>query len=198
MTQRQDREIVAATDAAPEQDMPAAGGPPVTPASRRTRRGEAGTTRSTISRTSGVEMPTIDLTDAVEAAARAQYERAKGLHLAYRTWTECTEHERAAYRTAVRPHVEAAAPVIAARSLQDAATAFRTTRPAHSATRGVDYPAVELQAMAYRHTIAAEHPVSAPAPSRTTPTEPAHETVPAGVRSRVLSALRPRQTTQAA
>ncbi|MEX5262183.1 hypothetical protein [Kocuria sp. CPCC 205263] len=143
-------------------------------------------------------MSTIDLTDAVEAAARAQYERAMGLHPAYRTWAECTEHERTAYRTAVRPHIEAAAPVIAARSLQDAAAAFRTIRPADSAAHAVDYPAVELQAMAYRHTIAAEHPVSAPAPSGVAPAEFLSEAAPAGVRGRLLSALRPRPTMQAA
>lgn len=198
MTYRQDRKIVAATDAAPEQGVRPAGEPPVPEPSRCTPPGEARTTTSTMSRTSGVEMLTIDLTDAVEAAARAQYERAMGLHPASRTWAECTEHERTAYRTAVRPHIEAAAPVIAARSLHDAAAAFRTTRPTDRAAHAVDYPAVELQAMAYRHTIATERPVSAPAPSRTIPTEPAHETVPAGMRSRVLSALRPRQITQAA
>ena len=57
-------------------------------------------------------MRTITITDAVEAAARAQYERAA--HPAAPCWEDCTELERAAYRIAVRPHVEAAAPFIAA------------------------------------------------------------------------------------
>ena len=95
-------------------------------------------------------MSTIDITDAVEAAARAQYERATGRDPEARSWRSCAEAERAAYRTAVRPHLEAAAPWIAARSLQDAATAFRSTRPAESARRSLEYPAVELEAMAHR------------------------------------------------
>ena len=96
-------------------------------------------------------MSTIDITDAVEAAARAQYERATGRDPEARSWRSCAEAERAVYRHAVRPHLEVAAPLIAARSLQDAATALRTTRPAESARRSLEYPAVELEAMAYRH-----------------------------------------------
>jgi alpha-beta hydrolase superfamily lysophospholipase len=198
MTHRQDRKIVAATIASPEQGIRPAGVPPRPTPSRRTPPGEARTTTSTMSRTSGGEMLTIDLTDAVEAAARAQYERAMGLHPASRTWAQCTEHERTAYRTAVRPHIEAAAPVIAARSLQDAAAAFRTTRPTDRAARAVDYPAVELQAMAYRHTIAAERPAPAPAPSAITSRKLSQETAPVGVRNRALHALRLWQTTQVA
>src|ERR687889_596270 len=68
----------------------------------------------------GADMRPITLTDAVEAAARAQYERAS--HPGAPRWEDCAETDRAVYRHAVRPHVEAAAPFIAARSLQDAAT----------------------------------------------------------------------------
>ncbi|MGX5360025.1 hypothetical protein [Kocuria sp. KH4] len=94
-------------------------------------------------------MPTINITDAIEAAARAQYARAA--HPQSPSWESCTDLERAAYRIAVRPHVEAAAPIIAAGALQDAATAFATTRPTEAARRSLEYPVVELQAMAYRH-----------------------------------------------
>ncbi|MEX5237910.1 hypothetical protein, partial [Kocuria arenosa] len=71
--------------------------------------------------------------------------------------------DRAVYRHAVRPHVEAAAPFIAARSLQDAATAFATTRPSEAARRSLECPVVELQAMAYRHTAPQPHTLTAPA-----------------------------------
>ncbi|MEB2528786.1 hypothetical protein [Kocuria rosea] len=111
-------------------------------------------------------MRTITITDAVEAAARAQYERAA--HPGAPRWEDCAESDRAVYRRAVRPHVEAAAPFIAARSLQDAATAFATTRPTESARRSLEYPVVELQAMAYRHT-AAQRPVGVPSSSATAP-----------------------------
>ncbi|MFI7483370.1 hypothetical protein ACH9EU_13275 [Kocuria sp. M1R5S2] len=97
-------------------------------------------------------MNTVDITAAVEAAARAQYERAAGADPLRPSWTDCAEHERAVYRTAVRPHVAAAAPFVAARSLQDAATAFLATRPADGVLRSLEYPAVELRAMAHRHT----------------------------------------------
>lgn len=109
---------------------------------------------------------TVDLTDAVEAAARAQYARATASHPGAPRWEDCSESDRAVYRTAVRPHLEAAAPFIAARSLQDAATAFATTRPTEAARRSLEYPVVELQAMAYRHT-AHERPLPAAAPVRT-------------------------------
>ncbi|GAA1754918.1 hypothetical protein [Kocuria aegyptia] len=136
-------------------------------------------------------MRTITITDAVEAAARAQYERAA--HPWAPRWEDCAESDRAVYRHAVRPHVEAAAPFIAARALQDAATAFATTRPSEAARRSLEYPVVELQAMAYRHT-AAQRPVAVPSPA--TATVPAAAaaaavaTVPRRVRA-VLSALRP-------
>lgn len=94
-------------------------------------------------------MPTINITDAIEAAARAQYARAA--HPQSPSWESCTDLERAAYRIAVRPHVEAAAPVIAATALQDAATVFATTRPTEAVRHSLEYPVVELQAMAYRH-----------------------------------------------
>ncbi|WP_144836623.1 hypothetical protein [Kocuria rosea] len=134
-------------------------------------------------------MRTITITDAVEAAARAQYERAA--HLGAPRWEDCAESDRAVYRHAVRPHVEAAAPFIAARSLQDAATAFATTRPAESARRSLEYPVVELQAMAYRHT-AAQRPVVVPSSSATATapvTAPAAAAAPRRVRA-VLGALR--------
>ena len=119
-------------------------------------------------------MRTITITDAVEAAARAQYERAA--HPGAPRWEDCAESDRAVYRHAVRPHVEAAAPFIAARSLQDAATAFATTRPTESARRSLEYPAVELQAMAYRHTAtqrstAPTHTLTAPATTTTQATD---------------------------
>ncbi|MEX5272155.1 hypothetical protein [Kocuria sabuli] len=101
-------------------------------------------------------MSTLNITDAVEAAARAQYDRAA--HPGSPSWESCAELERAAYRIAVRPHVAAAAPLIAARALQDAATDFATTGPTEAARRSLEYPAVELQAMACRHT-AAQTPV---------------------------------------
>ena len=129
-------------------------------------------------------MRPITITDAVEAAARAQYERAS--HSGAPRWEDCAETDRAVYRHAVRPHVEAAAPFIAARSLQDAATAFATTRPSEAARRGLEYPVVELQAMAYRHT-AAQRPVAVPSSSATV-------TAPAAAPRRargVLNALRP-------
>ncbi len=130
-------------------------------------------------------MRTITITDAVEAAARAQYERAA--HPGAPRWEDCAESDRAVYHHAVRPHVEAAAPFIAARSLQDAATAFATTRPTESARRSLEYPVVELQAMAYRHT-AAQRPVVVPSSSATAPvTAPA--AAPRRVRT-VLGALR--------
>ena len=91
-------------------------------------------------------MRTITITDAVEAAARAQYERAA--HPGAPRWEDCAESDRAVYRHAVRPHVEAAAPFIAARSLQDAATAFATTRPAESARRSLEYPVGRVVAKA--------------------------------------------------
>jgi hypothetical protein len=132
-------------------------------------------------------MRTITITDAVEAAARAQYERAA--HPGAPRWEDCAEPDRAVYRHAVRPHVEAAAPFIAARSLQDAATAFATTRPTESARRSLEYPVVELQAMAYRHT-AAQRPVVVPSSSATAPvTAPAAAAAPRRVRA-VLGALR--------
>ena len=134
-------------------------------------------------------MRTITITDAVEAAARAQYERAA--HPGAPRWEDCAESDRAVYRHAVRPHVEAAAPFIAARSLQDAATAFATTRPAESARRSLEYPVVELQAMAYRHT-AAQRPVVVPSSSATATapvTAPAAAAAPRRVRA-VLGALR--------
>jgi hypothetical protein len=130
-------------------------------------------------------MRTITITDAVEAAARAQYERAA--HPGAPRWEDCAESDRAVYRHAVRPHVEAAAPFIAARSLQDAATAFATTRPSESARRSLEYPVVELQAMAYRHT-AVQRPVGVPSSSATV-TAPAAAAVPSRVRA-VLGALR--------
>lgn len=132
-------------------------------------------------------MRTITITDAVEAAARAQYERAA--HPGAPRWEDCAESDRAVYRHAVRPHVEAAAPFIAARSLRDAATAFATTRPSESARRSLEYPVVELQAMAYRHT-AAQRPVGVPsssAPVAAPVTAPA--AAPRRVRA-VLGALR--------
>ena len=46
-----------------------------------------------------------------------QYERAA--HPGAPRWEDCAESDRAVYRTAVRPHVEAAAPFIAAQSLQE-------------------------------------------------------------------------------
>ena len=134
-------------------------------------------------------MRTITITDAVEAAARAQYERAA--HPGAPRWEDCAESDRAVYRHAVRPHVEAAAPFIAARSLQDAATAFATTRPTESARRSLEYPVVELQAMAYRHT-AAQRPVRVPSSSATATapvTAPAAAAAPRRVRA-VLGALR--------
>lgn len=130
-------------------------------------------------------MRTITITDAVEAAARAQYERAA--HPGAPRWEDCAESDRAVYRHAVRPHVEAAAPFIAARSLQDAATAFATTRPTESARRSLEYPVVELQAMAYRHT-AAQRPVVVPSSSATV-AAPAAAAAPRRVRA-VLGALR--------
>ncbi|MFF0988876.1 hypothetical protein [Kocuria nitroreducens] len=129
-------------------------------------------------------MRTITITDAVEAAARAQYERAA--HPGAPRWEDCAESDRAVYRTAVRPHIEAAAPFIAARSLQDAATAFATTRPSEAARRSLEYPVVELQAMAYRHT-AAQRPVAVP--SSSTVTVPAAAAAPRPLRA-VLGALR--------
>ena len=134
-------------------------------------------------------MRTITITDAVEAAARAQYERAA--HPGAPRWEDCAESDRAVYRHAVRPNVEAAAPFIAARSLQDAATAFATTRPAESARRSLEYPVVELQAMAYRHT-AAQRPVVVPSSSATATapvTAPAAAAAPRRVRA-VLGGLR--------
>jgi hypothetical protein len=133
-------------------------------------------------------MRTITITDAVEAAARAQYERAA--HPGAPRWEDCAESDRAVYRHAVRPHVEAAAPFIAARSLQDAATAFATTRPSESARRGLEYPVVELQAMAYRHT-AAQRPVVVPSSSATAtaPVTAPAAAAPRRVRA-VLGALR--------
>ena len=129
-------------------------------------------------------MRTITITDAVEAAARAQYERAA--HPGAPRWEDCAESDRAVYRHAVRPHVEAAAPFIAARSLQDAATAFATTRPSEAARRSLEYPVVELQAMAYRHT-AAQRPVAVP--SSTVPV-PVPAQVPAAAPHRVRAVLR--------
>jgi hypothetical protein len=140
-------------------------------------------------------MRTITITDAVEAAARAQYERAA--HPGAPRWEDCAESDRAVYRHAVRPHVEAAAPFIAARSLQDAATAFATTRPSESARRSLEYPVVELQAMAYRHT-AAQRPVVVPSSSSATApvTAPAAAAAPRRVRA-VLGALRPSRRPEA-
>jgi hypothetical protein len=137
-------------------------------------------------------MRTITITDAVEAAARAQYERAA--HPGAPRWEDCAESDRAVYRHAVRPHVEAAAPFIAARSLQDAATAFATTRPSEAARRSLDHPVVELQAMAYRHT-AAQRPVAVPSSSATV-TAPAPATAPRRVRA-VLGALHPSRRPEA-
>lgn len=115
-------------------------------------------------------MSTIDITDAVEAAARAQYERATGRDPEARSWRSCAEAERVVYRSAVRPHLEAAAPLIAAHALRDAATAFRTTRPAESVRSSLEYPAVELEAMAHRHS-ALRRPGPAPAaPAKAHPT----------------------------
>ena len=138
-------------------------------------------------------MRTITITDAVEAAARAQYERAA--HPGAPRWEDCAESDRAVYRTAVRPHVEAAAPFIAARSLQDAAGAFAATRPTESARRSLEYPVVELQAMAYRHT-AAQRPVAVPASSPAPVPAPVHAAAPRRVRA-VLGALRPRRSSGA-
>jgi hypothetical protein len=137
-------------------------------------------------------MRTITITDAVEAAARAQYERAA--HPGAPRWEDCAESDRAVYRHAVRPHVEAAAPFIAARSLQDAATAFATTRPSESARRSLEYPVVELRAMAYRHT-AAQRPVVVPSSSAPV-TAPAAAAAPRRVRA-VLGALRPSRRPEA-
>lgn len=133
-------------------------------------------------------MSTIDITDAVEAAARAQYARAAAARPDAPRWEDCAEHERAVHRGAVRPHVEAAAPFIAARSLQDAATALRTTRPVDAARRGLEYPAVELQAMAHRHT-AAHRPPPATVPSRTAPARSAGRIAGAGSLQRARTAL---------
>lgn len=143
-------------------------------------------------------MQTIDLTDAVEATARAEYQRATSTRPGSLPWESCPEQERATYRIAVRPHVEAAAPLIAARALQDAATAFATTRPTETARRSLEYPMVELQAMACRHT----------APQHLTPTAPAGAMSQAAGRSTgsgalrrtrsTLSALRTARTPQAA
>ncbi|MFE7630684.1 hypothetical protein [Kocuria sp. NPDC057446] len=141
-------------------------------------------------------MRTITITDAVEAAARAQYERAA--HPAAPPWEDCAESDRAVYRHAVRPHVEAAAPFIAARSLRDAATAFATIRPSEAARRSLEYPVVELQAMAYRHT-AAQRPVGVPSSSGTI-TAPVTAPAGAGAARRVrtvLGALRPSRRPEA-
>ncbi len=141
-------------------------------------------------------MRPITITDAVEAAARAQYERAS--HPGAPRWEDCAETDRAVYRHAVRPHVEAAAPFIAARSLQDAATAFATTRPGEAVRRSLEYPAVELQAMAYRHT-AAQRPVAVPSSSATataTDTVTAPAAAPRRARA-VLDALRPSRRPEA-
>lgn len=141
-------------------------------------------------------MNTINTTDAVEAAARSQYDRAA--QLGAPRWEDCPEADRAVYRTAVRPHVEAAAPFIAARALQDAATAFTTTRPAAAARRSLEYPAVELQAMAYRHT---EPRCSTPtAPAAPAP-QAADRSAGTGARGRIhtaLDALRATRTAEAA
>lgn len=80
------------------------------------------------------------------------------------------------------------APFIAARSLQDAATALRTTRPVDAARRGLEYPAVELQAMAHRHT-AAHRPPPATVPSRTAPARSAGRIAGAGSLQRARTAL---------
>ncbi len=139
-------------------------------------------------------MRTITITDAVEAAARAQYERAA--HPGAPRWEDCAEIERAAYRIAVRPHVEAAAPFIAAQSLRDAASAFAATRPSEAARRSLEHPVVELQAMAHRHT-AAQRPVvvpSSPAPG----TAPVPVTAATPRRARgLLGALRPARSSEA-
>jgi hypothetical protein len=132
-------------------------------------------------------MRIINITDAVEAAARAQYERAA--HPGASRWEDCAELERAVYRHAVRHHVEAAAPFIAARALQDAATAFATTRPTVAARHGLEYPVVELQAMAYRHTATPRSTV----PTRTL-TAPAATTAQAVGRSIGTGALRRART----
>lgn len=138
-------------------------------------------------------MQTLTITDAVEAAARAQYERAA--HPGAPRWEDCGEADRAVYRTAVRPHVEAAAPFIAARALQDAATAFATTRPTEAARRSLEYPVVELQAMAYRHT-AVQRPVGAP--SSATVTAPAAGSAAPRRTRAILGALRRSRNSAAA
>ncbi|MEX5295347.1 hypothetical protein QYM41_08700 [Kocuria sp. CPCC 205268] len=138
---------------------------------------------------------TITITDAVEAAARAQYERAA--HPGAPRWEDCAEIERAAYRIAVRPHVEAAAPFIAAQSLRDAAAAFAATRPSEAARRSLEHPVVELQAMAYRHT-AAQRPVAVPPSSPAPGAVPVPVTAPAPRRMRgLLGALRPARSSEA-
>ncbi|MEB2528819.1 hypothetical protein [Kocuria rosea] len=146
-------------------------------------------------------MRTITITDAVEAAARAQYERAA--HPGAPRWEDCTETDRAAYRHAVRPHVEAAAPFIAARSLQDAATAFATTRPTEAARRSLEYPVVELQAMAYRHTATQRsttqtHTLTAPAATTTQATDRSTGTGALRRARSILSAFGPARTPSAA
>ncbi|PLC12808.1 hypothetical protein AUQ48_11960 [Kocuria flava] len=138
-------------------------------------------------------MQTPNITDAVEAAARAQYERAA--QPGAPRWEDCAESDRAIYRIAVRPHIEVAAPFIAARSLQDAATAFATTRPTEAARRSLEYPVVELQAMAYRHT-AVQRPVVVP-PSAVVTAPAAAASAPRWVRA-VLGALRPSRSPETA
>lgn len=143
-------------------------------------------------------MQTIILTDAVEAAAAAQYHRATAAHPGSPRWEDCPETDRAVYRTAVRPHVEAAAPLIAAGALQEAATAFATTAPTEAARRGLEYPAVELRAMAYRHT--APRRAASTAPAETVP-QAAHPTTGTGARRwtrTALGALRAARTPDAA
>lgn len=146
-------------------------------------------------------MRTITITDAVEAAARAQYERAA--HPGAPRWEDCAESDRAVYRTAVRPHVEAAAPFIAARSLQDAAGAFAATRPTEAARRSLEYPVVELQAMAYRHTVtqrstARTHTLTAPAATTTQATDRSAGTGALRRARTILSAFGPARTPSAA
>lgn len=140
-------------------------------------------------------MSTINLTDAIEATARAEYERATGARPGSLPWRSCPEQERITYRTAVRPHVEAAAPFIAARALQDAAAAFGTTRPTEAARHSLDYPVVELQAMAYRHTVAQNHIIAAPVRTAVPAADQSTET---SARHRIRTALSAFVTTKTA